>query len=52
MTKEASSTFLPIVNIAIRAKLVKSKAANPEIQQILYSIIFKQSISYRLVFII
>ena len=32
MTKETISTFLPIVNIRIRAKPVKSKAANPEIK--------------------
>ena len=29
MTKETISTFLPIVNIWIRAKSVKSKASNP-----------------------
>ena len=33
MTEETIiSTFLPIVNIGIRAKSVKSKAANPEIK--------------------
>ena len=32
MTKETISTFLPIVNIGIRAKSVKSKAANLEIK--------------------
>ena len=32
VTKETISTFLLIVNIGIRAKPVKSKAANPEIK--------------------
>ena len=40
MTKETSSTFLPIVNIGIRAKPVKSIATNPEIKLLKVSVLF------------
>ena len=40
MTEETISTFLPIVNIGIRAKPVKSKAANPEIKHLKVSVLF------------
>ena len=46
MTKETISTFLPIVNIGIRAKPVKSKAANPEIKLLKSSVLFLQPIQY------
>ena len=36
MMKETISTFLPIVNVGIRVKPVKSKAANPEIRGCLH----------------
>ena len=46
MTEETISTFLPIVNIGIRAKPVKSKAANPEIKLLKSSVLFLQPIQY------
>ena len=49
MTKETMSTFLPIVNIGIRPKSVKSKAANPEIKLLKISVLFLQSIRYHVI---
>ena len=49
MTKETISTFLPIVNIGIRAKSVKSKAANPEIKLLKISVLFLQPIRYHVI---
>ena len=49
MTKETISTFLPIVNIGIRAKSVKSKAATPEIKLLKISVLFVQPIRYHLI---
>ena len=44
MTKETISTFLPIVNIGIRPKPVKSEAANPEIKLLKVNVLFLQPI--------
>ena len=50
MTKETIiSTFLPIVNIGIRAKSVKSKAANPEIKLLKISVLSLQPIRYHVI---
>ena len=49
MTKETISTFLPIVNIGIRAKSVKSKGANPEIKLLKISVLFLQPIRYHVI---
>ena len=50
MTKETIiSTFLPIVNIGIRAKSMKSKAANTEIKPLKISVLFLQSIRYHVI---
>ena len=49
MTKETISTFLPIVNIGIRAKSVKSKAANLEIKLLKTSVVFLQPIRYHVI---
>ena len=46
VTKETISTFLLIVNIIIRAKPVKSTAANPEIKLLKSSVLFLQPIQY------
>ena len=44
-----TSTFLPIVNIGIRPKSVKSKAANPEIKLLKISVLFLQPIRYHVI---
>ena len=49
MTKETISTFLAIVNVGIRAKPVRSKAANPEITLLRLSILFLQPILYHVI---
>ena len=50
MTKETIiSTFLPIVNIGIRAKSVKSKTANTEIKHLKISVLFLQPIRYHVI---
>ena len=49
MTKETISTFLPIVNIGILPKSVKSKAANPEIKLLKISVLFLQLIRYHVI---
>ena len=49
MTKETISTFLPIVNIWIRAKSAKSKASNPEIKLLKISVLFLQPIRYHVI---
>ena len=49
MTNETTSTFLPIVNIGIRTKSVKSKATNPEIKLLKISVLFLQPIPYHVI---
>ena len=46
MMKETISTFLPIVNIGIRPKSLKSKAANPDIRLLKIGVLFLQPIRY------
>ena len=46
MIKEKNSTFLPIVNIGIRTKPVKSKVANSKIKLVKVSVLFLQPIRY------
>ena len=46
MMKEKNSTFLPIVNIGIRTKPVKSKVANSKIKLVKVSVLFLQPIRY------
>ena len=49
MTKETISTFLPISKIGIRAKPVKSKAANPEIELLKVSVLSLQPIPFHVI---